>query len=59
MGLFMPIMKELSEMVYQYDREYVFNSDKFEKIFNVRPTPYVMGIKRNCRIRLSLKSKIL
>ena len=29
MGLFMPIMKEMVEMFYQYDRDYVFNSSKF------------------------------
>ena len=44
-GLFVPIMKELVEMMYQYDRDYVFNSDKFEQRFKVAPTPYVQGIK--------------
>ena len=45
MGLFMPIMKEIKEMLYQYDRDYVFNSDKFEKKFNLKPTPYLEGIQ--------------
>ncbi len=45
MGLFIPIMKELPEMMYQYDRNYVFNSDKFEKAFNFKPTPYLEGLK--------------
>ncbi len=45
LGLFSPIMKELHEMVYQYDRHYVFNSDKFEKRFDFLPTPYKDGIK--------------
>ena len=45
MGLFIPLMKELPEMMYQYDREYVFNSDKFEKAFDFKPTPYAEGIK--------------
>ncbi len=45
MGLFMPIMKEVKEMLYQYDRDYVFDSSKFEKRFNFTPTPYVQGIK--------------
>ncbi|NND05615.1 MAG: NAD(P)H-binding protein [Saprospiraceae bacterium] len=44
-GLFVPIMKELVEMMYQYDRDYVFNSDKFEQRFRVTPTSYVQGIK--------------
>ena len=44
MGLFIPIMKEMVEMMYQYDRHYVFISDKFEKYFNFKPTPYQEGI---------------
>lgn len=44
-GLFVPIMKEMVEMMYQYDRHYVFNSDKFEKRFDLKPTPYLDGIK--------------
>lgn len=45
MGLFMPIMRENVEMMYQYDRDYVFNSDKFEKRFKFKPTPYHEGIR--------------
>ncbi len=45
MGLFMPIMKEIKEMLYQYDRDYVFNSDKYETRFNIKPTSYLDGIK--------------
>jgi nucleoside-diphosphate-sugar epimerase len=45
MGLFVPIMKEMVEMLYQYDRDYDFNSSKFEKRFNFQPTPYKDGIK--------------
>jgi nucleoside-diphosphate-sugar epimerase len=44
-GLFIPIMKELAEMYYQNDRDYVFNSDKFEKNFDFKSTLYEMGIK--------------
>ncbi|MFM9950975.1 MAG: NAD-dependent epimerase/dehydratase family protein [Saprospiraceae bacterium] len=44
-GLFVPVMKEMPEMMYQYDRDYVFNSDKFEKRFDFKPTPYLEGIK--------------
>ncbi len=44
-GLFVPIMKEMVEMIYQYDRDYVFNSDKFEKRFDFKPTPYLTGIR--------------
>ena len=45
-GLFVPIMKEFVEMIYQYDRDYVFDSSKFEKRFNVKPTPYREGIRQ-------------
>jgi nucleoside-diphosphate-sugar epimerase len=45
MRFFNPVMKELVEMMYQYDRDYVFNSDKFEKKFGLKPTSYTDGIK--------------
>lgn len=45
LGLFIPEMKESVEMLYQYDRHYVFNSDKFEHVFSLRPTSYQAGIK--------------
>lgn len=44
MGLFMPIMRESVEMLYQYDRDYIFDSGKFEKEFNFKPTSYDKGI---------------
>jgi nucleoside-diphosphate-sugar epimerase len=44
MGIFVPVMNELKEMMYQYDRDYVFNSDKFNKRFNFTPTSYKDGI---------------
>lgn len=45
LGLFNPIMKEMVEMVYQYDRDYVFDSAKFEANFDFTPTPYNEGIR--------------
>ena len=45
LGLFEPIMKEMVEMMYQYERDYVFDSHKFEKRFDFVPTPYLDGIK--------------
>jgi nucleoside-diphosphate-sugar epimerase len=44
-GLFIPVMKEMVEMMYQYDRDYVFDSSKFEGRFGFKPTPYIDGIK--------------
>lgn len=50
LGLFMPIMKETVEMMYQYERDYVFDSSKFEKRFELQATPYSEGIKNIIRI---------
>lgn len=44
LGLFSSIMRETSEMLYQYDRDYVFDSSKFERHFGLKPTPYKEGI---------------
>jgi len=46
LGLFVPIMRELVEMVYEYDRDYVFDSSKFENRFGFEPTSYEAGIKK-------------
>lgn len=45
MGLFVPLLREMPEMMYQYNRDYEFNSGKFEKQFDFKPTPYNVGIK--------------
>jgi len=44
-GLFIPIMKEMPEMMYQYDRDYFFDSSKFEKRFKFKTTSYQEGVK--------------
>jgi len=49
MGLFVPVMRELVEMMYQYERDYVFVSDKFEQAFDLKPTPYAEGIREIVR----------
>ncbi|MFM7358939.1 MAG: NAD-dependent dehydratase [Sediminibacterium sp.] len=38
LGLFVPYMRELVEMLYQYDRDYFFDSSKFNSHFNFIPT---------------------
>jgi hypothetical protein len=45
MGVFIPVMKEMVEMSYQYERDYVFVSDKFDKKFSFVTTPYEEGIR--------------
>jgi nucleoside-diphosphate-sugar epimerase len=54
LGIFNPIMGELYEMLYQYDRDYVFDSSKFEKEFNFQPISYAEGIKQS--VHAALKS---
>lgn len=49
LGLFIPIMKEMREMIYQYDRDYFFDSSKFTRRFGISATPYEEGIKATCR----------
>ncbi|MGB7785802.1 MAG: NAD-dependent epimerase/dehydratase family protein [Salinimicrobium sp.] len=49
MGVFMPVMKETVEMMYQYDRDYVFDSSKIEEQFGLNPTSYARGIKEVVR----------
>lgn len=44
-GLFNKLIAGVVEMYYQYDHDYNFNSDKFEKAFNIKPTSYEDGIK--------------
>jgi len=50
MGLFAPMMRELPEMMYQYDRDYVFDSSKFENRFDFEPTSYLDGIRAVVRL---------
>ena len=44
-GLFNKPIGETAELYYQYQYDYIFNSDKFEKAFGVQPTSYADGFK--------------
>ena len=46
LGLFIPIMREFPEMNYQYDRDYFFDSSKFNKRFNYVPTKNATAVKQ-------------
>lgn len=47
LGLFIPVLRELHEMLYQYDRDYFFNSQKFRNRFpDFNITPYEEGVKQ-------------
>ncbi len=49
LGLFMPLMNEMYEMLYQNEFAYAFDSSKFEKHFNFTPTSYEDGIKATAK----------
>jgi hypothetical protein len=44
-GIFVPVLKEMREMMYQYDRDYFFDSSKFDKRFNFKTTTYQEGVR--------------
>ncbi|MFM9985060.1 MAG: NAD-dependent epimerase/dehydratase family protein [Flavobacteriales bacterium] len=45
-GLFVPVLKESVEMLYQFDRDYIFDSSKFNKRFpDFKTTSYENGVK--------------
>ncbi|HKI79733.1 MAG TPA: NAD-dependent epimerase/dehydratase family protein [Ignavibacteriaceae bacterium] len=48
-GLFSKQIGELHEMLYQNKYDYIFDSSKFEKHFDFKPTPYEEGIKETIR----------
>ena len=45
LGLFIPVMKEFPEMLYQSEQDYIFDSSKFEKRFGIEATAPKEGIK--------------
>lgn len=46
LGIFMPFMREMPEMMYQYDRDYFFDCSKFNNRFNFTTTTYQEGIRK-------------
>jgi nucleoside-diphosphate-sugar epimerase len=44
-GLFDTTVRELYEMLYQYEFDYVFDSTKFTKAFHLQPTSYAEGVR--------------
>lgn len=44
LGIFIPIMKEFPEMLYQYEQDYIFDSSKFENRFGIKATLPEEGI---------------
>jgi nucleoside-diphosphate-sugar epimerase len=46
LGIFVPMIREFPEMLYQYEQDYIFDSSKFENRFGIVATPPEEGIKR-------------
>lgn len=46
LGLFVPVLRELGEMGYQYQKPYIVDSTKFERTFGVRATPMEVALGR-------------
>lgn len=55
LGIFIPIMKEFPEMLYQYEQDYIFDSSKFENRFGIKATLPEDGIRTLIK---SLKSSL-
>jgi nucleoside-diphosphate-sugar epimerase len=54
LGLFMPLMREFPEMLYQYEQDYIFDSSKFEHRFGIEAIEPKDGIRELVR---SLQAK--
>jgi nucleoside-diphosphate-sugar epimerase len=46
LGLFIPVMREFPEMLYQYEQDYIFDSSKFEKRFGIIATDPKEGVMK-------------
>jgi nucleoside-diphosphate-sugar epimerase len=55
LGIFIPVMKEFPEMLYQYEQDYIFDSTRFENRFGIKATPPEEGIRALVK---SLKSRL-
>lgn len=52
LGFFIPVLKESYEMLYQYDRDYFFNSEKFMRRYpDFLVTGYQEGVKEIAGLR--------
>lgn len=47
MGIFVPVLRENEEMMYQFEYGYRFDSSKIESAFGLQATPYRQGISES------------
>jgi nucleoside-diphosphate-sugar epimerase len=57
-GLFVPILNEMYEMCYQYDRDYYFDSSKFNTAFNYTPTTNAVAVKQTVEQLAKMKAGV-
>lgn len=46
LGIFMPVLREFVEMMYQFENDYIFDSQKVERSLGIQPTSYKEGIAK-------------
>lgn len=51
MGMFVPVLRENEEMMYQFDYDYRFDSSKIEAAFGLQATPYRQGIAESLKFQ--------
>lgn len=49
LGLFVPVLRENDEMMYQFEHDYRFDSGKIASAFGLRATPYREGISETLK----------
>jgi nucleoside-diphosphate-sugar epimerase len=50
LGLFMPVLRESYEMLYQYDQKYYFDSAKYQRVFNHSPLSNEQAVRETVEI---------
>lgn len=49
LGLFNPLMRELAEMLYEFEEDFVVDSSRFEKTFGIAATPLEEAVETTVR----------
>lgn len=49
LGLFVPVLREFVEMMYQFENDYIFDSSKAQKFLSENPTRYAEGIRQTLK----------
>lgn len=55
LGLFVPVLSEFVEMMYQFEEDYFFDSSKIAEAFKLEPTSYLEGMSEVIKAGLPIK----